>query len=802
MSRVGELASVDTRLTRADMNDKKSEGIPQGSQLVGIARDGAVLMLVSVLCGMPFQVLAAPLPGGSLDPLSIPKYVTPLFIPPVMKQLVTETTSGSDNYAIAVRQFKQQILPVPFPATTVWGYGPESDPTPSIAPDAQSQFNYPAYTIETSAHRPVRIRWINGLVDEAGDYRPHLLPIDQTLHWANPPRDCLRGEARTDCMGKNPAPYRGPMPMVPHVHGAHVDPHSDGYPEAWWLPDAKNIPATVARSGRLFDDATGSNHGDRGYADFSYRNDQSATALWYHDHTLGMTRANIYAGPAGFWLIRGGDYDGSHTVSGGTQVKAVLPGPAPIAGQGLLELNGAGSKVRNAIREIPLVIQDRSFNQDGSLYYPANRAFFEKLSSDQMQIPFAPDSDMAPIWNPEAFFNVMVVNGASWPKLDVAKAGYRFRLLNGSSSRFLNLALFAVDPATGKIDPKKEIPFYQIGADQGFLPKVVRIKTGEQVALTPGSSEPASKPNHANQRALLIAPSERADVIVDFSSLPDGTIIRMVNTAPDAPFGGFPADQSDPDTTGQIMQFVVMQSLTSIEGTTDGQTSRPSDLRLHREKKLTVPAITRVVSLNEASSSTVCVRVGSDGNPLLDHGQLVPIPGVPSGQKFLTACEKSKGAPFGPSAAKLGTVIRSKSGARGNPLSWSDATGAGRVVSIDSSKNAMNTVTVTESPRLNTVEEWQIYNFTEDAHPIHVHLVRFEVVTRTAFNGASSKQTARSPGESGYKDTVIAYPGEITTLRARFDRPGLYVWHCHILEHEDNEMMRPFVVMENPPPKP
>jgi FtsP/CotA-like multicopper oxidase with cupredoxin domain len=102
---------------------------------------------------------------------------------------------------------------------------------------------------------------------------------------------------------------------------------------------------------------------------------------------------------------------------------------------------------------------------------------------------------------------------------------------------------------------------------------------------------------------------------------------------------------------------------------------------------------------------------------------------------------------------------------------------------------------VTENPTLGDTEEWEIYNFTEDAHPIHLHLVRFEVVGRRAIDGGPSiVGNTPQPWETGFKDTVIAYPGEITTVKARFDIPGLYVWHCHIVEHEDNEMMRPYVV--------
>ena len=765
--------------------DKTSRTLVQGKAGRRRTRIRVTANLVGVAMGILFagnayQVLAAPLPGGTLDPILIPKYVTHLVIPPVMKQ----TASGpdqTDDYAISVRQFKQQILPSGFPATKVWGYGPEADPTPTVAPDPNSQFNYPSYTIETTADRRVNVRWINGLMDTKGNFLPHLLPVDQTLHWANPSQDCLHGSG-TDCMGKNPERYRGPVPMVPHVHGAHVDPHSDGYSEAWWLPAAKNIPAGYALSGRLFDDATGTNPGTRGYADYSYRNDQPATTLWFHDHSLGMTRNNVYAGPAGFWLIRGGQYDGAVKVSDGQP--AVLPGPAPVAGQGLLELNTPGNATRKAVREIPLVIQDRSFNADGSLFYPGDRAFFEGLKKRQLKITFAPESDVAPIWNPETFFNTMVVNGTTWPKMNVAQARYRFRLLNGSNARMINLALFVVNPNTNEINRHREIPFYQIGSDQGFLPRVVRIRTGEQIALTPGSHEPVPNPNPNDPTALLMGLAERADVIVDFSGLPDGTVVRMINTAPDSPFGGFPADPSDPGTTGQVMQFVVKAALTGAKGSTDGKTTAPANLNLHAEHPLAIPNATRLVSLNEDGGMKVCVTVDQDGGFVLDaSGNLVQID-----------CNSDNAGPFGPTAALGGKVDGTGVNAGGNPLRWSDTTGASQAKNLKLMNGTTVTVNVSESPKLGEVEEWQIYNFTEDAHPVHLHLVRFEVISRTLMDGSSSPNGSRHPWERGRKDVVIAYPGEVTTVRAKFDVDGLYMWHCHILEHEDNEMMRPFVV--------
>jgi spore coat protein A len=759
---------------------------------------GTVLLAWTVLSS--WNGFAQSLPGGTVDPTSIPKYVTPLVIPPVMNN-----DGAVDSYDIAVRQFEQQILPGGiwntlngrsdgFAATTVWSYGPAADPAPDssalgggggVAPAPNSQFNYPSYTFETLSNAPVGVRWINDLVAANGECLPHLLSIDQTLHWANPPMDCRDGTTRTDCSGDSPDPYDGPVPIVTHVHGAHVDPHSDGYPEAWWLP-ACNVPAGYATSGSLFDDATGANPGDLGYADYLYRQDQPATTLWYHDHSLGMTRSNVYAGPAGFWLVRGGKWDKIKDTS--TNLPAVLPAPAPAAGQGVLALNVPGDPVRNSIREIPIVVQDRAFDENGaSLFYPDNRAFFEALNVEgtagtpaeqfpgepELQIDFVPDSDIAGIWNPEAFFNVMVVNGVSWPELEVAPARYRFRLLNGCNSRFLNLALIV--PGTGQ-----ELPFSQIGAEQGFLRQVARVETGFATPLPGNGTLPPLVPAPDPQQALLMALAERADVIVDFSGLPDGTIIQMINTAPDAPFGGFPDVPADPDTTGQVMQFVVNSALL-LPG--DALTALPLNLKPKAEKRLAKKVdATRQVSLNEGESEEVCVDVDAAGN-------VVQVAGTPPNCPGLSA-------PFGPKEALLGQVDLTGATPAGIPLKWTDTTGASTPVPVTMADGVtVKMINVTENPTLGNTEDWEMYNFTADAHPIHLHLVRFEVLGRTLLDGVTpSPNGSLQPWEAGFKDTVITYPGEITTVRALFDIEGLYVWHCHIVEHEDNEMMRPYVV--------
>ncbi len=635
-------------------------------QVTGAA---GVSMLIPVR--FPGAAWALPLLQGSLNPADIPKYTTPLVIPP---PLPATSRGAVDYYEIAVRQFQQQILPPGMPMTTVWSYGSVNHP---------GTFNYPAFTIEATYRRPTRIKWINGLVDANGGFLPHLLPVDPTLHWANPPGGA-DGRDMRPTFTSTPGPYTGPVPIITHVHGNHASDHSDGFAEAWYLPDANNIPPDFAAEGSAYEYFRAkSPHGGgwgTGNAVFQYPNDQRATTMWYHDHTLGMTRLNVYAGPAGFYLLRRGP---------GDLPTGPLPGPAP----------RPGDPVGTRYYEIPLAIQDRTFNVDGSLFYPDTRAFFDEFAG-----PYIPESDVPPIWNPEVFANAMVVNGRTWPLHLVEPRRYRFRLLNGCNSRFLILKLvktLPMDPTLGPV--AADLQFWQIGADGGFLPTPVRL---EQV---------------------LMAPAERADVIVDFTGLTAGTEIYLINEGPDEPFGGgvvgedFP--RANPDTTGQVMKFAIAP-LASRD-----LSLPPERLTLPAFRPLGAASNTRQVSLNEEGSS---------------------FPGFD-----------------GPIAARLGTLD-----ADGDPvpLGWDDA--------------------VTENPALNSVEVWEMYNFTEDAHPIHIHEVQFQVVNRESIEDGTIR--GPEPSERGFKDTVIAYPEQITRVKALFDLPGLYVWHCHIVEHEDNEMMRPY----------
>lgn len=644
------------------------------------------------------RAFAAPIPGGTLDPGDVPKYVIPMLIPPVMPKAGTIRRKGgnhADYYEVSMRQFPQQVLPPPLPATTLWGYG---------AVKAQDKrglliHNAPSLTIEARHRRPVRIKWINELVGDDGNYLPHLFPVDQTLHWANPPGG-MAGRDTRPVFTETPPSYEGPVPMCTHVHGAvGVGDESDGYAEAWYLPDADDIPEDYATKGTWYDffaSKAKAAHGVEwgpGYATFEYPNLNRASTIWYHDHTLGMTRVNVYAGPAGFFLIRGGADDQPRDSR--NKKKAVLPGPAPRENDRFPS--------NKTYYEIPIALQDRAFNDDGSLFYPGSREFF-----DGAPAPYVPFTDLSPIWNPEFFGNMIIANGNTWPFQTVERRRYRLRFLNGCQSRFLILDFNQI--------PGVEV--WQIGNEGGFLSAPVNL-------------------TEDNGNRLLLALAERADLIVDFTNVVPGSYV-LANVGPDEPFGGGTPDvdfaAADPGSTGQIMQFRV------VPATSPDRTTPPEFLALPPIAPLPAETVTRPLALIEEMS------------------------------QFYD----------GPAEALLGTVAFEGSEGVWTKRLWMEE--------------------VTENPEVGTTEVWEFYNTTGDAHPMHVHELVFEVIDRQGIlvdemNGTvalTGEATPREPWESGFKDTVVAYPGQVTRVRAQFNTPGQYVWHCHIVEHEDNEMMRPF----------
>ena len=534
------------------------------------------------------------------------------------------------------------------------------------------------------------------------------------------------------------APYSGPIPVVTHLHGAEVPSASDGGPDSWFTPGLRKVGGGFVSN------------------IYTYPNNQEPTTLWFHDHALGMTRLNVYSGLAGFYLLRD-----SHDTG--------------IAGQGLNLPAGS--------QEIEIVIQDRQFDTNGQWLFPDGNP--EGLNGPP------PNPDVHPYWNPEFFGDVMVVNGKAWPYLEVEPRRYRFRFLNGCNARFLELRL--VNSSSNQPGPG----FWQIGTDGGLLDRPALL----------------NDPHAATPLRLMLAPGERGDIIIDFADY-RGQTFTLLNSA-NAPFPG--GDAPDPDTNGQVMQFRVNRSLKGYDTSFD-----PARHSATLRGGFGQPPV--IVRLADPSSGTVASRV------------------VISKRRQLTLKEvEGDGGPL--EVLVNNTKWDGMRESTGTPIPGFTPDGRGNFLS--------------ELPRVGSTEVWEIINVTEDAHPIHLHLVQFQLVNRQALDpdaylaawsaafpggvfipgygpplpydmpnadGAVGGNLAVSPylsgplrapdsNEAGWKDTIRVLPGEVTRIAVRwapqhlgistvspgenhysFDPaigPG-YVWHCHILDHEDNEMMRPY----------
>lgn len=355
------------------------------ASVVGPAR---VMFFVATLCSIVVIRAFAQSPT-LLDPLTQQKFVNALPNPLSPGFIWQPTTPGGSHYEIGVFQF-QQTLGLKDPTgnpllTTVWGYGYAGNPASATYPGRTFVINK-----GSNASQPITVRWQNKLLNSGGSSLPHLLPIDTSVHWA------LKPYANWNTLG---------IPVVTHLHGGHTASLSDGLPDAWFTPNA------VVR-GRLYNET------------YTYENDQEAATIWYHDHALGITRLNVYAGLAGFYLLR--------------------------------DANETSLDLPTYPYEVPIVIQDRMFTAEGQLYYPSEPE--EEGNPD-------------PSVMPEFFGNIILVNGQAWPYLQVEPRKYRLRFLNGSDSRFYTLFL-----SSGQ-------RIIQIGTDLGLLYSPVEL---QQLTIGPG----------------------------------------------------------------------------------------------------------------------------------------------------------------------------------------------------------------------------------------------------------------------------------------------------------------------------
>ena len=468
---------------------------------------------------------------------------------------------------------------------------------------------------------------------------------------------------------------------------------------------------------------------------YTYLNSQEAALHWYHDHGEGVTRINAYAGLAGLYVIRDANED-------------------------LLVSQG---KIPSGPYEVPIVLQDKCFTATGEMAYAGDPADYP-----------VPDLNLpAPTHHPEQFGDIMIVNGMAWPNLDVEPREYRLRLLNGSDSRVYVLK-FGFGGTNRRGGFNEYLPIMKIATDLGFLDAPVEM-LGKQVTIAPG---------------------ERMDVVVDFASVTSAGGIRSVTLVNS---GNFPFPGGTPTTPntmgpGTVMRFNVNMALnaaTSALGMPALPTSKVTKLKNNLVLRGLNASTPRIGGAARIPAGTPTRRIllaeGAD-----EYGRIMPLLGsfqMPSDAPYLNY----------PGESNLGTMGFSQ--------------------------------LPTETPRLGTTEVWEFWNNTVDAHPIHMHLVRFRIVNREPFGPTPSAPIdpatgqpmvsevkpmingwlgerllpnlvqlsglpVRAPAdEQGWKDTVLCYPGEVTRVLVTFDRPGKYVYHCHILSHEEHDMMRWYQVV-------
>jgi spore coat protein A len=633
------------------------------------------------------------------------------------------TYAGVDYYQIAMRQYTDTLHPSLGP-TTLRGY------TTNLAANRQQVHLEGA--ILAQKNRPVRVKWINELPDDLP------LPVDPSL---NQPYQW--GQA----LGNDRA--------APHLHGGLVPWPSDGGPFHWfnrgsvvrgpsvidWLPDA---------DGKMTDD-------------YWYPNKQSARFMWYHDHAVGITRLNPYMGLASGYVLT----DASE-------------GLLPAAGPTLMKLLAIPEGDLN--RQVHLVVQDKIFKPNpkyspgstGDLWYPDfyDTQFFGALAKTATKP--VPDPSLVP----EFWGDTMLVNGTAFPYFDVEPRRYRFRLLNACNTRFLSLRLLG---ALGRPFPFNAEPDYAkpgpvmtlIGTEGGFLDGTIAPKgvVYDNTAAMP----------------LVLAPGERADIVIDFSSLRNA------------------AGTGNPKN-GPLCYLLCNDAPVPFPGGTP-----LADLHPANRKLVTPPA----AGFGPNTRTLLQFRVFPLGTLT---GSATPDPAADPAWSLPPSPPPAQTVPGTRDLALYETVDDS------GRLAQNLGTIAGPMAQLD---------TPTEVITPGTVEVWRIFNATADTHPIHFHYFNVRVLSRQPFSwggggmpGLTGGPLPADPAEQGWKETVKFNPGECTTLLvdvpalSQVTPPGVavppsprmdpahhglsgspmvpggheYVWHCHILEHEEHDMMRPLIV--------
>lgn len=752
-----------------------------------------------------------------LDGSTIPKFVDPL--PTFNGQRV----DGTKKLTVTAKEFQQQILPTQFyhslPPSVTYKKVETGEPLFTINPKKGTylwgyQINdgsqiygpsYPAHTIESQRHAQTNVTYKNHLIpfkDKkgrvlAGPLLQKFLTVDLSFQWANPlnwPQfgqgfdtyDPVTYPYGTGMPQGNPGIYEGPQPMTVHLHGAATPSFSDGEPNSWFTPHKKIKGLTYVSN------------------KYAYPNGQGATTLWFHDHVLGVTRLNVFAGQAGFYFIRGEPE---------TSVSPPLP---------------------KGEFEIEMLIADRQFDTNGQLFFPDGNPLTAGLNGP----PGNPDIN--PYAIPEFFGDVMCVNGKSWPYLEVEPRRYRFRLVNGCNARFLSLYL--TDDANSQSPVP---PFWQIGTDGGLLDNPVNINSFVPFTYNPSDLCPPQDLNLGpiyDSPRLFFAPGERMDIIIDFSGYENRTL-TINNDAP-APFpsGG---TLFEPDVEGVVLQFRVKKKSSSPDKSFNpalpGATLRSGDqaiVRLVNQSGQLAsgvePNIVRSLVLIEqedpystAPVVVLCNNASYDGrNPYNNQ----PLPdSVPynKGSIFVTEIPQV-------GSTEIWEIVNLTPDAHpihlhlvqfqlmnrqifyvGNIVPPFICPGSYRDLYETAWDNFVN--------RPSTVPPGTVYTYGSPLSYLSTPKLGGNPDVTPFLLGPV---IPCDPNEFGWKDTIKMYPGTVTRLVVRwspqeipiggvspgenkflfdpttklgvkkdkFGYPGGpgYVWHCHIIDHEDNMMMRPF----------
>ncbi len=721
----------------------------------------------------------------------IPLFGTPLRgvgpggIPVALPAPLPAPVTGVTHFELAILQFQDQIVPssTGLGPTTLYGY----KPTRGLGGNIKA--THLGGIMIGQRGVPIQITFSNNLPGLR-----HILPVDKTIPGAN--------------QGVNRAAV--------HLHGGLVPWISDGGPFDWFSP-------TGTHGSSFLNNQVLNPNALRNSAEYYYPLNQSARFLWYHDHALGITRLNAYAGVASGLLLR--DNFEKNLVNSG------LPD--------FIEAGG---------NELPIVIQDKIFvgpniktadplwtslvqpgaANPGSLWYAHTYEpdRWDLLTGPGILTP--PDPSVVA----EFFGDTMLVNGTSYPEATVQARRYRLRLLDAGNARFLNLQLYIDDGSPNGITlngsgfPTNQ-PFInaatgdaswlQIGTEGGFLAKPAKVPSNVPLQfLTP--PDPVTGQTDPSQilKSLIVAPAERPDLIVDFSSVPPGTKVILYNDAP-APF------PSGDDRNDYFPGFNLGSGAGGVgnPANTNHNGVGPNSRVLMRFK---------VVAATGASDLPLTINTNTS-MPGLDPFIIDPAvlaTGVPAPPgffaRFLTLNE------FHDAYGRLIQIIGDINAPFGSPYEG--------VATYPDYPVLPKTRGATEQDvTAGSTEVWEIYNTTGDVHPMHFHLVNVQLINRqlfdvNAFPGSinfTGPIIPPEPNELGWKETVPMYPGTVTRVIMRFDLPSIvdkngqpittqgipnvqlpitngqppasprtggneYVWHCHILEHEEHDMMHALVV--------